>query len=179
MNRDAASFESRDLGFEGDAPNPWYYEMAEIGWNYRLPDILCALGLAQLQKLDRFYARRGELARLYDRLLAPLAPVIRPVPHQEPHGWHLYALLADFAALKLSRGRLMAALHAEGIGTQVHYMPLHRQPYFRRRYGELKLPGAEAYYARCLSIPLFPTMSDTDAERVAAALAKLVRRAAA
>jgi dTDP-4-amino-4,6-dideoxygalactose transaminase len=180
MNREPAGFESRELAFEGDAPNPWYYEMAEIGWNYRLPDILCALGLSQLKKLDRFLARRRALAALYDRLIAKLAPAIRPVPHgAQPHGWHLYVILVDFALLGMTRARFMTALKSEGIGTQVHYLPLHRQPYYRRRYGALAFPGAEAYYERCLSIPLFPAMSDADVERVAAALAKLARKVAA
>jgi UDP-4-amino-4,6-dideoxy-N-acetyl-beta-L-altrosamine transaminase len=175
MTRTPADFAQRDLAFDGSAPNPWYYEMQEIGWNYRLPDILCALGLAQLRKLGRAFARRRALAALYDRLLAPLAPAIRPVPHgAAPHGWHLYAVLIDFPALGTTRARFMQALRAEGIGTQVHYMPLHLQPYYRERYGKMKLPGAEAYYARCLSIPFFPAMRDADAERVARELRRLV-----
>jgi dTDP-4-amino-4,6-dideoxygalactose transaminase len=102
------------------------------------------------------------------------------VPHgAQPHGWHLYVILVDFALLGMTRARFMTALKSEGIGTQVHYMPLHRQPYYRRRYGELSLPGAEVYYERCLSIPMFPAMSDADVERVAAALAKLARKVAA
>lgn len=180
MSREAAGFSDRVRGFEDDAPNPWYYEMAEIGWNYRMPDVLCALGLSQLKKLERFAARRRKIAATYGRLLAPLAPVIRPVSRaSDPHGWHLYVIHVDFPALGTTRARLIKALHDEGIGSQVHYIPLHRQPYYRRRYGELSLPGAEAYYARCLSIPLFPAMTDADAERVAATLARIARRAAA
>ena len=178
MNRDPMEFLNRALAFDGNSPNPWYYEMKEIGWNYRLPDILCALGIAQLRKLDRFFSRRREIAALYDRLIAPLAPVVCPVPRgQRPHGWHLYAILVDFATLGFTRASMMNALRKEGIGTQVHYMPLHLQPYYRERYGAMKLPGSESYYSRCLSIPLFPAMSDTDAERVVGALTKLVRKA--
>ena len=177
MIRAPVDFSSRDLGFDGNEPNPWYYEMREIGWNYRIPDILCALGLAQLQKLGRLFARRREIAALYDRLLAPLSPAIRPVPHgSAPHGWHLYAILVDFSALGTTRARFMNALRKEGIGTQVHYMPLHLQPYYRERYGKQRLPGAETYYARCLSIPLFPAMHDGDVERVVQALARLVSK---
>jgi len=174
MERDPARFGRRDAAFDGDAPNPWYYEMPEIGWNYRLPDILCALGLAQLPKLARFQARRRAIAARYDRVLAPLAPHIRPVPHgAAPHGWHLYALLVDFAALGTTRRRFMEALRTEDIGTQVHYVPVHTQPYYARRYGALDLPGAEAYYARCLSIPFYPALSDDDVERVAGAIGRL------
>ena len=157
MTRDADEFEMRDLAFDGDAVNPWHYEMHEFGWNYRIPDLLCALGLSQLQKLERFYRRRQEIAALYDRLLAPLAPAIRPVPHgNAPHGWHLYAVLIDFDGIGITRRRVMEALRADGIGTQVHYTPVNRQPYYRRHAGDAALPGADAYYARCLSLPLFP-----------------------
>jgi UDP-4-amino-4,6-dideoxy-N-acetyl-beta-L-altrosamine transaminase len=180
MIRTPADFSSRDLAFDGNEPNPWYYEMLEIGWNYRIPDILCALGLAQLQKLGRFFMRRREIAATYDRLLAPLAPAIRPVPHgAAPHGWHLYAILVDFAALSTTRARFMNALRKEGVGTQVHYMPLHMQPYYRERYGKTKLPGAETYYSQCLSLPLFPAMSDADIARVADTFIKIVNQAPA
>jgi UDP-4-amino-4,6-dideoxy-N-acetyl-beta-L-altrosamine transaminase len=175
MTHDAARFEHRDAAFDGETVNPWYYEMPEIGWNYRIPDILCALGISQLAKLDRFHARRREIAALYERLLAPLAPAIRPVSRSdEVHGWHLYVVIADLRALGTTRARFMKALRDEGIGTQVHYIPLHWQPYYRRRYGEMPLPGAETYYERCLSIPMFPGMLDQDAERVAATLARIV-----
>lgn len=175
MTHDAARFENRSAAFDGDWPNPWYYEMPEVGWNYRIPDVLCALGISQLGKLDRFHARRRELATLYEQLLAPLAPAIRPVSRpNEAHGWHLYVVNVDFPALGTTRARFMKALRDEGIGTQVHYIPLHWQPYYRRRYGDIQLPGAEAYYARCLSIPLFPGMQDEDVERVTSVLGRIV-----
>jgi dTDP-4-amino-4,6-dideoxygalactose transaminase len=175
MVRDAASFQDSMLGFDGATPNPWYYEMHELGWNYRLPDVLCALGISQLRKLERFYRRRQEIAALYDRLLAPLAPVVRPVTHGgRPHGWHLYAVLVDFVALDTTRRRFMEALHAAGVGTQVHYLPVYRQPYYSQSGGEEDLDGAEAYYSRCLSIPLFPSMSDDDVAQVVASLRHIV-----
>lgn len=161
-------------------PNPWYHEMHEPAPNYRLSDVHCALGLSQLRKLDRFVSRRLALAGRYDRLLAPLAPVIRPVPRAagcEP-GLHLYAVLIDFAAIGMDRAAVMQTLREQGIGTQVHYIPVHRQPYYRKRYGDLNLPGADAYYARELSLPLYPDMQDDDVDRVVEALAALARRAA-
>jgi UDP-4-amino-4,6-dideoxy-N-acetyl-beta-L-altrosamine transaminase len=171
--REPARFERADLAFDADgSANPWYYEMPEFGWNYRLPDLLCALGLSQLAKLAVFQTRRRAIAAQYDALLAPLAPKLRPVPHAgAAHGWHLYAVLIDFAALGRSRGALMKALHGRGIGSQVHYMPVHLQPYYTKRYGALDLPGAAAYYARCLSIPFYPTLTDADVARVASAFA--------
>ena len=175
MTRDAREFQNRDEAFEGNEPNPWYYEMDEVGWNYRLPDVLCALGISQLKKLDRFWRRRVAIAALYDRLLAPLAPVVRPVVRSGgPHGWHLYTVLIDFRRLGLGRGDVMSRLRGHGVGTQVHYIPVHRQPYYRRRYGALDLPFADAFYRRCLSLPMFPAMNDDDVSRVAGALSALV-----
>jgi dTDP-4-amino-4,6-dideoxygalactose transaminase len=175
ITRDPHAFTELELGFDGDMPNPWYYEMPEIGWNYRLPDVLCALGISQLRKLDRFFRRRQEIASLYDRLLAPLAPVVRPVAHGgRPHGWHLYVVLIDFPALKTTRRVFMDALRTEGVGTQVHYLPVYRQPYYRALGRDEILSGADAYYARCLSIPIFPGMTDHDVTRVATVIRGLV-----
>jgi dTDP-4-amino-4,6-dideoxygalactose transaminase len=175
MTRNPVEFENADLAFADDEPNPWYYEMHEIGWNYRLPDVLCALGISQLRKLDRFVTRRREIAALYERLLAPLAPAIRPVSRANAvHGWHLYVIQVDFKSLGASRGRVMKELREVGVGTQVHYIPVHKQPYYSQMYGDIVLPGADAYYARCLSIPMFPSMKDADVERVVSALSRIV-----
>lgn len=177
MTRQSDQFVNRELAFDGNQAASWYYEMHAIGWNYRLPDILCALGISQLTKLQRFFTRRREIAALYDKLLSPLAPLLRPVSHgQRAHGWHLYAVLIDFAAAGLSRIRLVEQLAKQGIRTQVHYIPLHFQPYYRKRYGAMSLPGAEQYYARCLSLPIYPRMNDDDVRRVASALIKMFLR---
>lgn len=174
ITRAATDFVDRELAFDRNEVNGWYYEMDEIGWNYRMPDILCALGISQLKKLDRFMARRREIAALYDELLAPCAPLLRPVPHgHAPHGWHLYVVLIDFARLGRSRRQVMSELFAQKIGTQVHYIPVPRQPYYRKRYGHIDLPGAARYYERCLSIPFFPRMADDQVRRVAGALARI------
>lgn len=135
------------IAADGEA-NPWYYELADLGFNYRASDIHCALGLSQLAKLDRFIAARRALAGIYDAALAPLAPLLTPLTWApgRAHGWHLYVVLIDFIRAGIDRASLMRRLHARGIGTQVHYIPLHRQPYYRRRYGRIELPGAEAFY---------------------------------
>jgi UDP-4-amino-4,6-dideoxy-N-acetyl-beta-L-altrosamine transaminase len=167
MVREPNELENVGLAFSAGVPNPWYYEMLEIGWNYRLPDPLCALGISQLRKLDRFYTRRREITLRYDALFRPLSPLVVPVAGANAHhGHHLYVLLFDFPKIGLSRRDVVASLRSSGIGSQVHYLPVHLQPYYRKRYGELTMPGAEAYYARCLSIPLFPTLSDADVDRV-------------
>ena len=154
--------------------DPWLYEMREPGFNYRLPDILCALGQSQLRRLPDFAARRRALAEGYAAALAPLAPHVRLAATQ---AWsrpvlHLLTVLIDFEGLGRTRRRVVEALAAEGIGTQVHYIPVHAQPYYVGRYGPLDLPGAAAWYRRCLSLPLFPAMADTDVDRVAAALSR-------
>jgi len=153
----------------------WSYEQLELGFNARMTDIEAALGLSQLSKLDRFIARRAELAAAYDRRLAPLAPRITPVrpSADETPSLHLYQVLIDFPALGMTRDEVIHALHGHGIGTQVHYIPVYRQPYFKARYGPMRLPGAEAFYARVLALPLFPAMTDGDLERVVAALTAL------
>jgi UDP-4-amino-4,6-dideoxy-N-acetyl-beta-L-altrosamine transaminase len=156
--------------------DPWWYEMPEPGFNYRLPDILCALGLSQLAKLPRFAARRRALAKAYETALTPLAPVVRLAarPAWSDPVLHLLCVLIDFEAAGRTRRQVVEDLRAKGVGTQVHYIPVHRQPYYRARYGELTLPGAEAWYDRCLSLPLYPGMADEDVGRVVEALKKVL-----
>ncbi len=157
--------------------DPWVYEMAEPGFNYRLPDVLCALGLSQLAKLSRFVERRRMLARLYQAALAPLAPTVRLAesPAWSDPALHLLTVLIDFDAVGKTRAQVMAALRERGVGSQVHYIPVHAQPYYRTRYGPLDLPGAAAWYGRCLTLPLFPAMAEADVERVAEALAEALQ----
>ena len=157
--------------------DPWIYEMPEPGFNYRLPDILCALGLSQLAKLDRFAARRKALAARYADALKPLAPVVRPAerPDWSDPVLHLMVALIDFKAAGKARRQVVDDLRARGVGTQVHYIPVHTQPYYRDRYGPLELPGAEAWYEICLSLPLYPGMADEDVDRVVDALKDALR----
>jgi UDP-4-amino-4,6-dideoxy-N-acetyl-beta-L-altrosamine transaminase len=154
----------------------WVYEMPELGFNYRLPDVLCALGLSQLAKLPHFIERRRALARRYETALAALAPVVRLAqrPAWSDPALHLLSVLIDFEVAGMTRAEVMAGLKARGIGSQVHYIPVHRQPYYAARYGIADLPGADAWYAHCLSLPLFPAMADTDVDRVAGALAEVL-----
>ena len=163
---------------EDGRPNPWSYEQLELGFNYRMNEIEAALGLSQLGKLDRFVTRRRALSARYDRLLAPFADVLRPVetPAGQHPSPHIYTVLLDLEAIGMPRAALMRALVERGVGTQVHYIPLYRQPFFRDRYGEMRLPGAEAYYARCLALPLFPAMADAHVDQVVLALAETLGR---
>ncbi len=155
---------------------PGYYEMKELGFNYRLSDIHSALGLSQLGRLDRLVERRAQLVALYDREVARLAPVVRPVTRipTGATGWHLYQVLIDFDQANKSRSGVMNDLREAGIGTQVHYIPVHRQPYYAALDAQPALPGADAFYARCLSLPLYVGMEDEDAVRVVAALENIL-----
>ena len=155
--------------------NPWSYEQVELGFNYRMNEIEAALGLSQLAKLELFVRRRRELSMLYDLTLEPLGPVVQPVRPGAPGqrvSPHLHQVLIDFEAAGVDRATAMRRLAKRGVGTQVHYIPVYRQPYFARRYGEMRLQGAEAFYARVLALPLFPAMRNQDVERVVSALAE-------
>lgn len=147
----------------------WVYEMSEIGFNYRLTDIQCALGISQLERVDLFVRQRRKIASFYDRRFAD-AEFIRPLLGR-PGAYssrHLYTIRADFKKIKKSRSKVMRSLVDHGIGTQVHYIPLHFQPYYQKRYrlrpGDF--PCAEKYYEEALSLPLYPSMSIPAASKV-------------
>lgn len=180
IQRDPTAFQAPEAALDGAGNQAsWYYEMTEPGWNYRLTDIQAALGTSQLRRLADFVARRERLRTLYEEALAPLAPLVRPAPRAPwcRPSWHLFVALIDFTALGLSRQQVMAHLRNVGIGSQVHYIPLHHQPFWAPRHGGATLAGADAYYARCLSLPLFIGMDETDVARVAASLANVTAAA--
>lgn len=167
-----ASF-SRDLD---GTPAPWAYELLSPGFNYRASDLHCALGASQLKKLALFTRERRTLMSAYEQRLEPLWPIVRPLTQltNVMPAWHLNVVLIDFARAGLSRRGVMAALKERGIGSQVHYIPVHRQPYFESRYGAQDLPGAEMYYNSCLSLPLFVGMTQDDVRHVVDALAEVM-----
>lgn len=150
---------------------PWWYEMHELGYNFRLSDIHAALGSSQLKKLDRFVARRREIAALYRKLMAGKPFVVGLQEEQEgcENSYHLVIALLDYEHSGVSRKDLMEWLSTLGIFTQVHYIPVNRHPYYvRTRPGEQEsTPNADWYYAHTLSIPVFPTMTDEDVQFVA------------
>ena len=177
MTRRPDDFVNVEDAFDADGtPNPWYYELVEPEFNWRANDIQCALGLSQLGKLGRFVTRRRALAAAYDAQLTPLSPLARPAARTRASlpAWHLYAAQIDFERAGVSRATVMRELAKDGIGSQVHYFPVHRQPYYARRYGAHTLPGADRYYERCLSLPLFASMSLDDVARVTSALANIL-----
>lgn len=167
------SFRNHAAAFDANGnPNPWYYELHAPSPNYRASDIHCALGRSQLRKLESFTARRRKLAAFYDQELADLSAVLRPIKSVPwgTSGHHLYPVLFDFEAMGRDRASLMTALRERDIGTQVHYIPVHRQPYYADLYPSTVLPGADRYYERCLSLPLSVSMDEDDVKHVSSAL---------
>ena len=160
----------------------WFYEMEFLGYNYRLTDFQCALGTSQLRKLPGWIARRREIARFYDDAFAGL-PAVKPlsVRGDVSHAYHLYVVLLGLGALRSGRAEIFTALRLAGIGVNVHYIPVHLHPYYLRRFGTRPgmCPAAEAAYERILTLPLFPGMSDADAEQVIGAVRKVLGEHAA
>ncbi|MCG8615232.1 MAG: UDP-4-amino-4,6-dideoxy-N-acetyl-beta-L-altrosamine transaminase [Desulfobacterales bacterium] len=166
---------SEDTGFQGE----WYYEMADMGYNYRLCDIQAALGLSQLEKLSGFRERRRQIVKMYNRSFKAVSSHIITPPDilAESACPHLYPV--QFKGGGAIRLKIYIALKAENIFTQVHYIPIYWQPYYVKKYGypKGKCRNAEAYYSRCLSLPLFPAMADGDVARVVDRVTTLVRDA--
>lgn len=157
------------------AAGHWHYEMVALGFNYRLPDVVCALGLEQLKRLDANLARRRQIARQYDAAFREIPGVIPPSvrPGANP-AWHLYPIRLDLERLTADRAQFFRALRAENIGVNVHYIPVHFHPYYRERFGYKggEFPVAENSYARLISLPMFHGMTDGDVEDVIEAVRK-------
>ena len=146
---------------ENASHGPWYYEQIDLGWNYRITDIQCALGSSQVEKLSTIVNERREIAARYDQLLADL-PVTCPWQHPDVNSaWHLYVIRIDQPGR--SRREVFEKLRAAGVGVQVHYIPVHLQPYYRRLgFKPGDYPVAESYYESAISLPIFPGLHIED-----------------
>jgi perosamine synthetase len=155
----------------------WFYEMVDLGYNYRLTDLQCALGMNQLRKLPGWVARRQEIARRYDAAFTEI-PAVKPLGVREDvsHAYHLYVIRLNLDQLQVDRARVFVALRAEGIGVNVHYIPVHLHPFYRERFGTGPglCPVVERAYERLISLPMFPRMSDQDANNVIVAVCKVI-----
>jgi UDP-4-amino-4,6-dideoxy-N-acetyl-beta-L-altrosamine transaminase len=158
-----------------DSDGKFAYDMVELGYNYRLPDVQCALGMAQLDRLAEWVAKRRKVASWYDELL-------RDVPHARPlrvhadrtHAYHLYVVRLDLTKLKVNRTKVFAHLRANGIGANVHYGPVYLHSFYRARgFGPGYCPVAEAVYEEILTLPMFPAMTKADVARVVDVLSNL------
>jgi len=147
----------------------WYYEMQDLGYNYRITDIQCVLGLSQLKKLPRFLERRQAIANRYDEAFSCI-PEIIPLSVRKDvlHAYHLYVIKVDYEVLKTDRTTLFQTLHEQGIGVNVHYIPVHLHPFYRETFSAAPglCPAAEAAYEQIISLPMFPGMTDEDVEKV-------------
>jgi dTDP-4-amino-4,6-dideoxygalactose transaminase len=177
---------SRDAWKRYTGEGSWYYEIIAPGFKYNLTDIASAIGIHQLRKSDQFHRRRTELAGLYTQLLDEVEELVLPqVQPNRIHSWHLYVIRLKLARLKIDRAQFIAELQQRGIGTSVHWMPLHLHPYYRQTYGDLErdLPTATALYPEIITLPIYPEMTETDVQYVSdsikAIVASQLRRRAA
>jgi len=168
INKQNDDFVFPDLAFDNGMPNPWYYEMQELGYHYRITDIQCALAISQLKKLDLFLERRRELAAQYDQKVAD-RDYIKPAQSIDisRSAMHLYPVRVDYAGAKVSRRQVMAHLKSRNIITQVHYIPVTSQPFYRNLgFDSDGFPEAKSYYEEALSLPLFYALSNPEQDFV-------------
>lgn len=163
---------TRDTGaMRGESDGPWYYEQIDLGFNYRLTDIQAVLGSSQLKRLPEQHAKRENLARRYDQLLVdlPLKLPVRLTDRESAH--HLYVVEVDQSLTNVSRRSLFDTLRAQDIGANVHYIPIHLQPYYQQLgFKRGDFPACEAYYEQAITLPLFPSMTEAEQDRVIATL---------
>jgi UDP-4-amino-4,6-dideoxy-N-acetyl-beta-L-altrosamine transaminase len=154
----------------------WFYEMVELGYNYRLTDLQCALGISQLKHLSHWLARRREIAARYTQTFKQLAALETPVElNDRQPAWHLYVLRFHLDQLRVDRAQIFSALRAENIGVNVHYIPVHWHPYYQKLgYRKGSLPVAESNYERMISLPMWHGMTDVDVQDVIEAVTKVV-----
>ena len=174
MVRDPSELKSQE-----NADAPWYYEMHEFGYNYRLSEVSCALALNQVSRLAKNNRRRQEIAALYHQHLGGIGFIQLPEiinPENGSHAWHLFAPKFDFDAIGKSRKEIMLALADRGIGSQVHYIPLYHQPYYQNDCHTNAFSGAEEYYRQTLSLPMYYGLDDCDIEKIAQIVGSVVNR---
>lgn len=169
ITRDTEILHNKDEG-------PWYYEQLELGYNYRITDIQCALGISQLNKLDKFLKRRREIVEKYNKYLKDIDGIRIPQQAEFSNSsWHIYVIQVELEKFKVGRKEIFEALKAENIGVNVHYIPVYYHPYYQKLgYKKGLCPNAEKLYERIITLPLFPKMSGEDVEDVVMALDKVL-----
>ncbi len=157
------------------ADGPWYYQQIDLGYNYRMTDIQAALGISQLKRLDEYVTRRHEIAERYDRLLSDL-PVTVPLQHPDAYSsWHLYVIRLQLDAITRTHREVFESMRESGIGVNLHYIPVHTQPWYQRiGFKKGDYPESERYYAEAITLPIYPTMTDEEQDQVVNALRRAV-----
>ena len=160
---------------DGESEGPWYYQQIELGFNYRMTDIQAALGASQLERVEEFLARRRKLAERYYELLADL-PVVLPYQHPDTiSAFHLFVIRLQLDRLNLNRRQIFEAMRSQGIGVNVHYIPVHSQPYYKQLgFKRGDFPEAERYYEEAITLPLYYGLTEEDQDRVVKVLRELV-----
>lgn len=167
---------TRDAAYMTHAPDgPWYYQQIDLGYNYRMTELQAALGVSQMKRLDAFVARRHQLAQRYDQLLVSLS-VTAPWQHPDSYsGLHLYVIRLKLNKINKTQRQVFDALREQGIGVNLHYIPIHTQPHYQRMGHKVgDYPNAEQYYAEAISLPMYQTLSDGQQDQVVAALQKVL-----
>ncbi len=181
ITRNSEIFKNRDMAFwsnkNGKHLAPWYYEMQDLGFNYRMSDLQAALGLSQLRHLKQWVTRRQEIARKYDQSFSNTSAL---TPQKTPQGstsaYHIYVIRLNLERLTISRGEFFHKLMDSGIRAQVHYIPIHLQPYYRNLgFQKGQFPESEKYYEETVTLPLYPSMKDADIHKVIKTVLKLVK----
>jgi len=155
----------------------WYYEMQHLGFNYRITDFQCALGISQFKKLDKFIKRRREIAAQYNDAFSKLEEIITPYEKKDvKSAYHLYMIQLNLETLNGTRKEIFDVLRAENIGVHVHYIPVHLLPYYQQKFGHQigDFPIAEDFYERAITLPLFPKMNDNDVNDVIESVSRII-----
>ena len=153
---------------------PWEYEMRDLGYNYRITDVQCALGLSQLNKLPKFINRRFEIAKKYDNAFKNT--IIKPLyTFDGKSSYHLYVVQVDFSKLTITKVDLFNKLREKSIGIQVHYIPINKQPYYKGLgYGQEVTPNMDNYYEKCFSLPMYPLLGEEEQDYVIKTLMEML-----
>ena len=167
---------SRDFK-EREKMNSHYYEMQDLGFNYRIPDLLCALGIEQLKRLDKFVERRNEIANKYNKLFEPHKDVLIPLENNHYSAYHIYVIKLNLEILNKDRDTIFKELKENKIGVNVHYMPIYLHPYYQSLGYEKGLcPVAENIYERIITLPIFPLLKDEEIEIVFNSVIKILQK---
>jgi dTDP-4-amino-4,6-dideoxygalactose transaminase len=167
---------SRDFK-EREKMNTHYYEMQELGYNYRIPDLLCALGIEQLKRLDTFVERRNEIANKYNEFFKNNTDIIEVLENNHYSAYHIYVIKLKLENLKTDRDTIFKELKNNGIGVNVHYMPIYLHPYYQRLgYKKGLCPVSEDVYSRIITLPMFPLLTDEQINKVNENVIKIIKK---